>query len=152
MEVADLDRNERLRQLEEFILNSQSELNIDGLLDCIQAIYTDCDYPTLRRLKCIENFIQRCECCIQTAPPQVAGGLAGLRSAECAGVGSAARVGFRRCFNREQPVRIVEVEIHLIATKRFRPGLGNLRCETKRRPWASRGGRGGGFRNQTESQ
>ena len=29
--------------------------------DCLQAIYTDCDVPTFRSQKCINNFIQRYE-------------------------------------------------------------------------------------------
>ena len=61
MEPPDDERVERLQKLEDFILSNKSELNVDGLLDCIQAIYTDCDYPTLRGLKCIETFIQRCK-------------------------------------------------------------------------------------------
>jgi hypothetical protein len=61
LDMTDEERFDRLKKLEEYILSNRSELNVDGLLDCIQAIYSDCDYPTLRRLKSIENFIQRCK-------------------------------------------------------------------------------------------
>jgi len=61
MDLIDTDREYRLQQLEDFILNHQSELSVDSLLDCLQAIYTDCDIPTFRNQKCITNFIQRYE-------------------------------------------------------------------------------------------
>ncbi|CAG2115910.1 unnamed protein product, partial [Medioppia subpectinata] len=50
-----------LVELEEHILKHKSELSVDGLLDCVQALVTDCNHPALRRLKNIEAFLQRYE-------------------------------------------------------------------------------------------
>ncbi|RWS16484.1 rho-associated protein kinase 2-like isoform X1 [Dinothrombium tinctorium] len=59
--IVDSNRKQRLQELEECLLNNRSELNIDGLLDCLQAIVTDCNHPALRRIKNIEGFLQRYE-------------------------------------------------------------------------------------------
>ncbi|XP_015781078.1 rho-associated protein kinase 1 isoform X1 [Tetranychus urticae] len=59
--VIDENRRIRLQELEDCLLNIRSELNVDGLLDCVQAVVTDCDQPALRRLKNIEGFLSRYE-------------------------------------------------------------------------------------------
>lgn len=59
--VEDPDRRQRLLQLENRILEIRSEINVDGLLDTVQALYLDCDHPALRRIKNIESFLQRYE-------------------------------------------------------------------------------------------
>lgn len=50
-----------LRTLEEKIMDKTGELTIDCLLDCIQALVTDCNHPALKRLKNIDLFLQRYE-------------------------------------------------------------------------------------------
>ena len=50
-----------LEVLEEKILDKTGELTIDCLLDCIQALVTDCNHPALKRLKNIDLFLQRYE-------------------------------------------------------------------------------------------
>lgn len=40
-------------------MDKTGELTIDCLLDCIQALVTDCNHPALRRLKNIDLFLQR---------------------------------------------------------------------------------------------
>ncbi|CAG2181874.1 unnamed protein product, partial [Oppiella nova] len=57
--INDQNRRQRLLELEEHILKHKSELSVDGLLDCVQALVTDCNHPALRRLKNIEAFLQR---------------------------------------------------------------------------------------------
>lgn len=50
-----------LKTIEEKILDKTGELTIDCLLDCIQALVTDCNHPALKRLKNIDLFLQRYE-------------------------------------------------------------------------------------------
>lgn len=50
-----------LKTIEERILDKTSELTIDCLLDCVQALVTDCNHPALKRLKNIDLFLQRYE-------------------------------------------------------------------------------------------
>uniref|UniRef100_A0A6G1SNS5 Rho-associated protein kinase let-502 n=1 Tax=Aceria tosichella TaxID=561515 RepID=A0A6G1SNS5_9ACAR len=50
-----------LEVLEEKIMDKTGELTIDCLLDCIQALVTDCNHPALKRLKNIDLFLQRYE-------------------------------------------------------------------------------------------
>lgn len=50
-----------LEVLEEKIMDKTGGLTIDCLLDCIQALVTDCNHPALKRLKNIDLFLQRYE-------------------------------------------------------------------------------------------
>lgn len=50
-----------LEIIEQKILDKTGELTIDCLLDCIQALVTDCNHPALKRLKNIDLFLQRYE-------------------------------------------------------------------------------------------
>jgi len=50
-----------LKIIEEKIMDKTGELTIDCLLDCIQALVTDCNHPALKRLKNIDLFLQRYE-------------------------------------------------------------------------------------------
>ncbi|GIY60636.1 hypothetical protein CEXT_507581 [Caerostris extrusa] len=52
---------ERLLDLESRISDVKSEINIDSLLDTVQALYLDCTHPALRRIKNIEAYVQRYE-------------------------------------------------------------------------------------------
>uniref|UniRef100_A0A914XAF5 Rho-associated protein kinase let-502 n=1 Tax=Plectus sambesii TaxID=2011161 RepID=A0A914XAF5_9BILA len=51
--------DDRIRELSQALLNPRSDLNADGLLDVLSAVVHDCDYPVLRRIRNIENFISR---------------------------------------------------------------------------------------------
>lgn len=59
--IHDEDRKRRLRLLEERIQNPQSKGNIDSLLDTVQALYTDCDHPSIKKQKNVEVYLQRCK-------------------------------------------------------------------------------------------
>ncbi|KFM72131.1 Rho-associated protein kinase 1, partial [Stegodyphus mimosarum] len=59
--IDDADRRQRLLQLESRLIEVKSEINVDGLLDTVQALYLDCDHPALRRMKNVESFLQRYE-------------------------------------------------------------------------------------------
>lgn len=59
--VHDEDRKRRLRLLEERIQDPHSKGNIDSLLDTVQALYTDCDHPAVKKLKNIEVYLNRCK-------------------------------------------------------------------------------------------
>ncbi|XP_055942528.1 rho-associated protein kinase 2-like [Argiope bruennichi] len=59
--VDDVHRIERLLELESRISDVKSEINIDSLLDTVQALYLDCSHPALRRIKNIESYVQRYE-------------------------------------------------------------------------------------------
>lgn len=62
MEVArDEDRTRRLRALEDRIKDPRSNANIDCLLDTVQALVADCDHPSVKRMKNIETFMNRCK-------------------------------------------------------------------------------------------
>lgn len=50
-----------LGAIEERIMDKTGELTIDCLLDCIQALVTDCNHPALKKLKNIDLFLQRYE-------------------------------------------------------------------------------------------
>ncbi|XP_066926217.1 rho-associated protein kinase 2-like isoform X1 [Clytia hemisphaerica] len=49
----------RYQALEEQIKNPRNELYVEGLLDSITSIYHDCDYPSIRKEKNFENFLNR---------------------------------------------------------------------------------------------
>lgn len=59
--LEDEARAQRLAMLEEYVMDPKSEINVDGLLDCVQALVTDCNHPALRRTKNIDSFLQRCK-------------------------------------------------------------------------------------------
>ncbi|GBO38365.1 Rho-associated protein kinase 2 [Araneus ventricosus] len=59
--IDDVHRMERLLELESRISDVKSEINIDSLLDTVQALYLDCSHPALRRIKNIESYVQRYE-------------------------------------------------------------------------------------------
>lgn len=61
MDIHDEDRKRRLRLLEERIQDPHSKGNIDSLLDTVQALYTDCDHPAIKKLKNVEVYLNRCE-------------------------------------------------------------------------------------------
>ncbi|XP_028966927.1 rho-associated protein kinase 1 [Galendromus occidentalis] len=53
------ERNPRSKALEDALRDAGSEINIDALLDVLQAVVVDCDGPALRRVKNIESFLDR---------------------------------------------------------------------------------------------
>uniref|UniRef100_A0A6P7F7B7 Rho-associated protein kinase let-502 n=1 Tax=Diabrotica virgifera virgifera TaxID=50390 RepID=A0A6P7F7B7_DIAVI len=57
--ISDEDRRRRLRVLEERIKEPRSKGNIDSLLDTVQALYTDCDHPAIKKLKNVEVYLNR---------------------------------------------------------------------------------------------
>ncbi|CAH1989957.1 unnamed protein product [Acanthoscelides obtectus] len=57
--IQDDDRRRRLRLLEDKIQDSRGKANIDSLLDTVQALYTDCDYPAIKKLKNVEVYLNR---------------------------------------------------------------------------------------------
>ncbi|ELT90124.1 hypothetical protein CAPTEDRAFT_1240 [Capitella teleta] len=52
---------QRIKALEDCLRNPQSELHVDGLLDCFQSLVQDCSYPAIRRGKNVEQFLNRYE-------------------------------------------------------------------------------------------
>lgn len=59
--IGDEDRRRRLRALEERIKDPRSVSNIDCLLDTVQALVADCEHPSVKRMKNIEAYTNRCE-------------------------------------------------------------------------------------------
>lgn len=59
--IRDEDRRRRLRALEERIKDPRSSTNIDCLLDTVQALVSDCNHPSVKRMKNIEAYINRCK-------------------------------------------------------------------------------------------
>jgi len=57
----DEDRRRRLTLLKNKIQDPQGKGNIDSLLDTVQALYTDCDHPAIRKLKNVEMYLNRCK-------------------------------------------------------------------------------------------
>ncbi|XP_058794341.1 rho-associated protein kinase 1 isoform X2 [Phymastichus coffea] len=57
--IRDEDRRRRLRALEERIRDPRSITNIDCLLDTVQALVSDCDHPSVKRMKNIEAYMNR---------------------------------------------------------------------------------------------
>ncbi|XP_024935598.1 rho-associated protein kinase 2 isoform X2 [Cephus cinctus] len=64
--VRDEDRRRRLRALEDHIKDPRSVTNIDCLLDTVQALAADCEYPSVKRMKNIEAYMNRYETVAQT--------------------------------------------------------------------------------------
>ena len=57
----DKDRKERLKKLEQRIQDNRSIINVDCLLDAVQALVSDCDHPAIRKIKNIDAFVNRCK-------------------------------------------------------------------------------------------
>ncbi|XP_063903455.1 rho-associated protein kinase 2 isoform X2 [Zophobas morio] len=57
--IQDDDRRRRLCLLQEKIQDPRGIANIDSLLDTVQALHTDCDYPAMRKIKNIEMYLNR---------------------------------------------------------------------------------------------
>ncbi|XP_073258724.1 rho-associated protein kinase 1-like isoform X1 [Porites lutea] len=56
-----MGERQRRENLERYVRDPRNELYIEGLLDGIQSLVCDCDFPALRRNKNVENFLQRYE-------------------------------------------------------------------------------------------
>ena len=41
--------------------HSRSVINVDCLLDAVQALVADCDHPAIRKIKNIDAFVNRCK-------------------------------------------------------------------------------------------
>lgn len=52
---------QRYNALEVQMMDVRSPLFIDGVLDCIQNLVLDCNFPVIRKNKTIESFLQRYE-------------------------------------------------------------------------------------------
>lgn len=59
--IKDEDRRLRLRLLEERIQDPRSTVNVDCLLDTVQALVADCDHPSVKRMKNVEAYTNRCK-------------------------------------------------------------------------------------------
>lgn len=59
--IPDEDRRNRLTLLKNKIRDPQGKGNIDSLLDTVQALYTDCDHPGIKKLKNVEVYLNRCK-------------------------------------------------------------------------------------------
>nr|KAI8754220.1 rho-associated protein kinase 2-like [Biomphalaria glabrata] len=59
MVMSDPDYRKRLAALEERLYNSNSAINVDGLLDGITALVSDLDHPAIKRMKNVEHFLHR---------------------------------------------------------------------------------------------
>uniref|UniRef100_A0A8D8YBQ4 Rho-associated protein kinase let-502 n=1 Tax=Cacopsylla melanoneura TaxID=428564 RepID=A0A8D8YBQ4_9HEMI len=57
--MKDEDRKRRLRCLEEKIQDPRSVINVDCLLDTVQALVADCDHHNVKRMKNVEAFMHR---------------------------------------------------------------------------------------------
>jgi len=57
--MEDEDRRNRLVQLETTIQDNRSIINVDCLLDAIQALVADCDHPAIRKIKNVDAFVNR---------------------------------------------------------------------------------------------
>ena len=47
--ISDDDRRGRLGMLEDRIQDNRSIINVDCLLDAVQALVADCDHPAIRK-------------------------------------------------------------------------------------------------------
>ena len=59
--MSDDDRRGRLGLLEDRIQDNRSIINVDCLLDAVQALVADCDHPAIRKIKNIDAFVNRCK-------------------------------------------------------------------------------------------
>lgn len=60
-QINDDDRRHRLRLLEDRIQDPRSIVNVDCLLDTVQALVADCDHPSVKRMKNVEAYTNRCK-------------------------------------------------------------------------------------------
>lgn len=64
--MEDEDLRSRLSQLESLMVNQTSEIHVNGLLDCFQALIEDCHHPAIRKIKNVESFLSRYEALVAT--------------------------------------------------------------------------------------
>lgn len=57
--ITDNDRLQRLRELEGQLRDPRGILNVDSLLDAVQAMVADCDHQAIKRNKNVEAFLNR---------------------------------------------------------------------------------------------
>ncbi|KAI5705422.1 hypothetical protein M8J75_014857 [Diaphorina citri] len=57
--MKDEDRKRRLKYLEEKIQDPRSVINVDCLLDTVQALVADCEHHNVKRMKNVEAFMHR---------------------------------------------------------------------------------------------
>ncbi|CAL4106563.1 unnamed protein product, partial [Meganyctiphanes norvegica] len=57
--IQDNDRVQRLKELETKLLNPRAVVNVDSLLDSVQAMVADCDHQAIKRNKNVDCFINR---------------------------------------------------------------------------------------------
>ena len=51
---------------------ARSIVNVDCLLDAVQALVSDCDHPAIRKIKNIDAFVNRCKWCSEIYVANVA--------------------------------------------------------------------------------
>ncbi|KAJ8033656.1 Rho-associated protein kinase 2 [Holothuria leucospilota] len=59
MAGSEKDLQSRYNELGECIRNQKSHINVDALLDSLEALVQDCDIPAVRRNKTVETFLRR---------------------------------------------------------------------------------------------
>ncbi|XP_050738009.1 rho-associated protein kinase 1-like isoform X2 [Eriocheir sinensis] len=57
--ITDSDRLQRVRELEVHLRNPRGVINVDSLLDAVQAMVGDCDHQAIKRNKNVEAFLNR---------------------------------------------------------------------------------------------
>ncbi|XP_042225183.1 rho-associated protein kinase 2-like isoform X3 [Homarus americanus] len=57
--ITDSDRLQRLRELEAQLRDPRGIVNVDSLLDAVQAMVADCDHQAIRRNKNVDAFLNR---------------------------------------------------------------------------------------------
>ncbi|XP_045134142.1 rho-associated protein kinase 2-like [Portunus trituberculatus] len=57
--ITDSDRLQRLRELEAHLRDPRGVINVDSLLDAVQAMVADCDHQAIKRNKNVEAFLNR---------------------------------------------------------------------------------------------
>ncbi|KAK4317608.1 hypothetical protein Pmani_011315 [Petrolisthes manimaculis] len=62
--ISDSDRLQRLRELEAQLRDPRGVINVDSLLDAVQAMVADCDHQAIKRNKNVEAFLNRYRECI----------------------------------------------------------------------------------------
>ena len=58
----------RGRVMTEFV--NRSIVNVDCLLDAVQALVSDCDHPAIRKIKNIDAFVNRCKLTLRVCSEQ----------------------------------------------------------------------------------
>ena len=49
---------------------NRSIVNVDCLLDAVQALVSDCDHPAIRKIKNIDAFVNRCKLTLRVCSEQ----------------------------------------------------------------------------------